>query len=74
MERKLIGDFETAINDLLTHLTPETHALSVEIAALPMQIRGYGHIKEAAVKSYYEEAGNLMAGLKSPTPHANAAE
>ncbi len=74
MERKLISDFETIISELLAHLTPESHALATEIAALPMQIRGYGHIKEAAIKSYYEETDNLIAQLKSPTPHANAAE
>src|SRR3546814_19815623 len=31
-------------------LTPSNHAVAVELASLPAQIRGYGHIKEANVE------------------------
>jgi len=33
--------------EILTDLSPSSHAVAVEIAALPLEIRGFGHIKEA---------------------------
>ncbi|MEP3244697.1 MAG: hypothetical protein ABJN40_11105 [Sneathiella sp.] len=48
--------------------------MAVEIAALPMQVRSYGHVKEAAVEVYYAEVGNLMGQLKSPALQRDAAE
>jgi indolepyruvate ferredoxin oxidoreductase len=44
-ERALIGEYEQAIERLLEGLTRENLALAVEIASLPEQIRGYGHVK-----------------------------
>jgi len=46
---QLIADFEANIETILKGLTPENHAIGTEIAALPMQIRGFGHVKEAAM-------------------------
>ncbi len=74
MERQLIEDFTATTETLLQHLTPETHGLAVEIAALPMQVRGYGHVKEAAMTTYYAETEHLMAQLKNPAPQRDAAE
>jgi indolepyruvate ferredoxin oxidoreductase len=45
LERRLIADYERLVDELLAGLTPERHALAVEIASLPEQIRGYGHVK-----------------------------
>eukprot|EP01037_Dinobryon_pediforme_P008918 gene8918-9006_t len=45
-ERALIGEFEAQIAEILQWLSPATLALSVEIASLPMEIRGFGHVKE----------------------------
>ncbi|WP_169544725.1 indolepyruvate ferredoxin oxidoreductase family protein [Sneathiella aquimaris] len=74
MERQLIVDFETTILELIENLNTANHALATEIAALPMQVRGYGHVKEAAVKTYYAETSNLLSQLKNPAPQATAAE
>ncbi|MEP3244699.1 MAG: indolepyruvate ferredoxin oxidoreductase family protein [Sneathiella sp.] len=74
MERRLIEDFTVTIEEVLAQLTPETHGLAVEIASLPMQVRGYGHVKEAAVEMYYAEVGHLMGQLKNPAPQRDAAE
>ena len=45
-ERALIAEYEGDVQRLLAGLTPERHALAAEIARLPMQIRGFGHVKE----------------------------
>ncbi len=73
-ERKLIADYETLLNELLTRLTPENHALCVALAAIPDRIRGFGHVKErhlAAAKA--EEAAlldRLLSGSAAALPQA----
>jgi indolepyruvate ferredoxin oxidoreductase len=44
-DRALLAEYEALIDDLCTRLTPQNHAVAVELAALPEQIRGYGHIR-----------------------------
>ena len=46
MERALIGDYEALVAELLATLAPHNHPLAVELARVPEQIRGYGHVKE----------------------------
>jgi indolepyruvate ferredoxin oxidoreductase len=45
-ERALIAEYRACIEELLSGLNAATHAAAVEIARLPEQIRGYGHVKE----------------------------
>ncbi|MBT9492039.1 MAG: indolepyruvate ferredoxin oxidoreductase family protein [Paucibacter sp.] len=49
MERRLIGDYEQLVNELLTGLSADKLDLAVQLARLPEQIRGYGHVKHANV-------------------------
>ena len=44
-ERRLIEWYHEALEQVLAHLTPETHDLAVEIATAPDGIRGYEAIK-----------------------------
>jgi len=45
-ERALIGEYESCISELLQTLSPERVAQAAEIARIPEEIRGYGHVKE----------------------------
>ncbi len=49
MERAVLADYLATIEELLGRLSHDNHALAVEIASLPEQIRGYGHVKQAHV-------------------------
>jgi indolepyruvate ferredoxin oxidoreductase len=49
MERGLIVSYEAQLDRILAGLTPERLPLAARIAAIPQQIRGFGHIKEASV-------------------------
>ena len=42
LERRLIADYERLVDELLARLGPETHAIAVELAAWPDQVRGFG--------------------------------
>jgi indolepyruvate ferredoxin oxidoreductase len=43
----LIGQFEQLIDRLLRDLTPANQSLAAQIAALPLSVRGFGHVKAA---------------------------
>jgi len=45
-ERALIGEYRTAVDELLAGLDATKLPLAVEIARIPEEIRGYGHVKE----------------------------
>jgi indolepyruvate ferredoxin oxidoreductase len=49
MERALIGLYMDRIRALLPALSAERLPLAAEIAALPLAMRGYGHVKLANV-------------------------
>jgi indolepyruvate ferredoxin oxidoreductase len=74
MERQLIADYERLMTELVAALTPDNHALAVELARVPEQIRGYGHIKERNIKKAKEREASLLAAFRTPAPRATAAE
>ena len=45
-ERRLIGDYEALIEEVLHGLRADNHATAVELASLPDRIRGFGPVKE----------------------------
>jgi indolepyruvate ferredoxin oxidoreductase len=62
MERALIGEYRGMIEGVLGSLDASTHATAVELAALPEQIRGFGHVKEKAVAEYRARTAELLGG------------
>jgi indolepyruvate ferredoxin oxidoreductase len=74
MERQLIADYAATMKELSAALSPDNHALAVEIARIPEQIRGYGHIKERNIKQAKAREASLLASFRAPAPSATAAE
>ncbi len=68
MERALIGEYETVVAEILAKLTPQNHATAIELASVPEHIRGYGHVKEAHLKTAKTREGVLLAQFRSPLP------
>jgi indolepyruvate ferredoxin oxidoreductase len=62
MERALIKEYRDMIEALLPSLDAANHAVAVELAALPEQIRGFGHVKEQAVAEYRVRRQELLSG------------
>ena len=73
MERRLIADYEAVLCELSASLSPDNHALAVEIASLPAKIRGFGHIKARNVESAKACEAELLALLRSKDAQASAA-
>jgi indolepyruvate ferredoxin oxidoreductase len=74
LERRLVAEYEALIEELLAGLSPENHAAAVALAALPEQIRGYGHVKEASVAAAHKRREELLAAFRSPSSARRAAE
>ncbi|WKB51545.1 indolepyruvate ferredoxin oxidoreductase family protein [Eleftheria terrae] len=60
-ERALIGEYKDTVEELLASLTAERLPQAVEIARLPEEIRGYGHVKERHLRTAKEKWQRLMA-------------
>jgi indolepyruvate ferredoxin oxidoreductase len=50
-ERALIGEYRASIEEVLASLSADNHATAVEIARIPEQIKGFGHVKERHLKA-----------------------
>ena len=71
-ERALITEYEQTIERVLAKLTAENHALAVQLASLPEEIRGFGHIKMRSVNATRNKHGELLQRFES-TQAARAA-
>jgi len=65
-ERQAAHDYERLLGEITATLTPANHAIAVELAALPLEIRGFGHIKEANRQRVATRAGALLARFRDP--------
>ncbi len=61
MERALIVEYRACIDELLQTLNAGNRALAVEIARIPEEIRGYGHVKERHLKAARPKWDALMS-------------
>jgi indolepyruvate ferredoxin oxidoreductase len=73
-ERALIREYEQILDEVLERLSADNHALAVELARLPERIRGFGHVKEAAIRRFEAEKEALLARLRGERPLLRAAE
>jgi indolepyruvate ferredoxin oxidoreductase len=64
-ERALIGEYEQTVERLLAGLTPQNHALAVQIAAIPDEIRGFGYIKARNLAPARKKRDELLARFEA---------
>ncbi|MGV3654815.1 MAG: indolepyruvate ferredoxin oxidoreductase family protein, partial [Noviherbaspirillum sp.] len=69
-ERALIAHYRQTIAGLLPLLTADNLAQLVEIASIPEQIRGFGHVKERHLQAAREKEAALLARFNGPDPKA----
>ena len=72
-ERALIGEYRAAIEEVIGALRADNHALALEIASLPEQIRGYGHVKDRNLAAARTRWSELMARWRNPQGQRAAA-
>ncbi|MDX1432691.1 MAG: indolepyruvate ferredoxin oxidoreductase family protein [Gammaproteobacteria bacterium] len=65
LERRLISEYEARVTELLERLDADNHALAVEIASLPEEMRGFGHVKRRNVERAREREAALLAAFRA---------
>lgn len=60
LERQLIADYEALIQMVLANLSVANHDLALQLAMIPEEIRGYGHIKLNSVDQARQRQEQLM--------------
>jgi indolepyruvate ferredoxin oxidoreductase len=60
MERELIENYQRRMLELLPQLTPDNLDTAIELAGIPQQIRGFGHVKIANIALARERETALL--------------
>ena len=63
LEVAMIGEYENLLADIEASLTPANHAIAVSLAELPLDVKGYGYIKEGNYKQAKAKEGVLLRRL-----------
>jgi indolepyruvate ferredoxin oxidoreductase len=67
IERQMIRDYETSIDELLESLDSANIDLAVEIASLPEQVRGYDLVKDRQYADARAKQTELFDGFRRLT-------
>jgi indolepyruvate ferredoxin oxidoreductase len=73
MERRLIVEYRSLLEEILNGLSLDNHELAVQLARIPEQIRGYGHVKEAHLARAKALEADLLAKWRNPAAEQAAA-
>ena len=71
-ERQLIADYENLIEELSGGLDEHNHALAVDLASIPEQIRGYGHVKQRHLEKAKQLESQLLNAWRNVRPERKA--
>jgi len=72
-ERMLIVEYEQTVDTLLKNLQPQNLAVAVQIASLPEDIRGFGHIKMKNIAAARKRRSELLGSFSNPASERAAA-
>jgi indolepyruvate ferredoxin oxidoreductase len=65
MERALIAEYEADMAEILPKVTPATRDAAVALARLPLDIRGFGPVKEASQARAAKQREELLAVIRA---------
>ncbi len=73
-ERQMIADYEADLDKIADNLSPDTHATACALAGIPLEIKGFGHVKAANHAKAKARAAALAKSLVSGRSMPIAAE
>ena len=65
MERALVSEYMGVLEEICQNLHTDNLELAVQIADLPRDIRGFGHVKEKAVADVKKQEAKLLAKFRN---------
>ncbi|WP_137920333.1 indolepyruvate ferredoxin oxidoreductase family protein [Hydrogenophaga sp. 2FB] len=71
MERALIVEYREAITQAMQQLNAANHPLVLELARLPQEVRGFGHVKERAAQHARQRMAALLQELNGVDPEGS---
>ena len=66
-ERAMIADYERVLDEIAERLTAGNHDTAVALAALPLEVKGFGHVKLANAERARQRQAVLLAKLRTPS-------
>ena len=63
-ERALIQEYKDAVSEVIASLKADNHALAVQVAKVPEQIKGFGHVKERNLSAAMVQWQNSMDAFR----------
>jgi indolepyruvate ferredoxin oxidoreductase len=72
-ERHLLSEYESTLTGIVSRLGTANHALAVEVASVPEQIRGFGHVKAKSMQAAREARAQLLGRLEQATQNSRPA-
>jgi indolepyruvate ferredoxin oxidoreductase len=67
-ERKLITDYEALLDEIMSKLNPDNHAIALGLANIPEKIRGFGHVKARHLVAAKADEAALLEQFRSGQP------
>ncbi len=74
LERQMIADYERLLDNIAARLDGGNHGIAVALAELPLEIKGFGHVKLANYKAAKGREAELLQAFSNPAPVKLAAE
>ncbi len=68
LDRALINEYEAVIEEIVTRLDSANHETAIELAGLPEDIRGFGHVRERHVETARKRQAELLEALRTGKP------
>ena len=73
LERQLIREYESVVEEAVAHLNAQNHRIAVELVCYPESIRGYGYIKKRHVHETRDRVEELIAAIRHNVTDLEAA-
>ncbi|MCL4767079.1 MAG: indolepyruvate ferredoxin oxidoreductase family protein [Hyphomicrobiaceae bacterium] len=74
LERQMIADYERLLDEIAARLDQANHSTAVVLAELPLEVKGFGHVKLANYRTAKRRQADLLQSLTDPTTVSVAAE
>ena len=71
-DRQMINEYEQLVDQLIEVVGDHNYADAVELSRLPLQVRGYGHVKQRSAKAIEARHADLMTRVHAPGVKARA--
>ncbi len=73
LEKALIYEYETVVEEVCRLLHTENHRLAIKLACYPQSIRGYGHIKRKSYNEIKPQIDQMMNEMREDAPKPQVA-